>query len=144
MKSPKRPARQPSDDTPVSVELAGLVDRATQRAPEATVVNRQASLSASDSSPLMSVQAELLQPEESSADLGPGEVIGEYRLIEPIGRGGFAHVYRAKHLVFGEDFAVIYGDFPDQRSALQSLAGLPDWITASRPLPRQVHSLRPP
>ena len=103
---PKRPARQPSDDTPVSVELAGFADRATQRAPEATVVNRQASLSSSDSSPLMSVQAELVQPEESSADLGPGDVIGEYRLIELIGRGGFAHVYRAKHLVFGEDFAV--------------------------------------
>lgn len=102
---PRRAPHPGNDDTPVSVELAGFADRATQRAPEATVVNRQ-SLSSSESSPLMSVQAELVAPEESSADLGPGEVIGEYRLIEPIGRGGFAHVYRAKHLVFGEDFAV--------------------------------------
>lgn len=52
-------------------------------------------------------------------------------------------IYRTD-AVGGPQIAVIYGDFPDQRSALQSLAGLPDWITASRPLPRQVHSLRPP
>jgi MSHA biogenesis protein MshM len=40
--------------------------------------------------------------------------------------------------------AVIYGDFADQRSALQALAALPDWITRSQPIARQVRSLRPP
>lgn len=44
----------------------------------------------------------------------------------------------------GSQLAVIYGDFPDQRSALQSLAGLPDWIASARPIPRQVRSLRQP
>ncbi len=52
-------------------------------------------------------------------------------------------IYRAD-TAGGPQIAVIYGDFPDQRSALQSLAELPDWIAASRPLPRQVRSLRQP
>lgn len=52
-------------------------------------------------------------------------------------------IYRAD-TAGGPQIAVIYGDFPDQRSALQSLAELPDWIAASRPLPRQVRSLRHP
>lgn len=42
----------------------------------------------------------------------------------------------------GSQIAVIYGDFPDQRSALQAIAALPDWIAASRPLARSVRSLR--
>ena len=44
----------------------------------------------------------------------------------------------------GPQLAVIYGDFPDQRSALQSLGAMPDWIRSTRPIARQVRSLRQP
>ncbi|MFH1815297.1 MAG: AAA family ATPase [Pseudomonadota bacterium] len=44
----------------------------------------------------------------------------------------------------GTKLAVIYGDFPDQRSAQQALATLPDWIATARPIARQVRSLRQP
>ena len=33
-------------------------------------------------------------------------VIGEYQVLEMIGKGGFARVYRAKHLVFQSEFAL--------------------------------------
>lgn len=42
----------------------------------------------------------------------------------------------------GSQIAVIYGDFPDQRSAQQAIGALPDWIAASRPMARSVRSLR--
>ena len=44
----------------------------------------------------------------------------------------------------GTKLAVIYGDFPDQRTAQQALATLPDWIATARPIARQVRSLRQP
>ncbi|AOF83443.1 ATPase associated with various cellular activities family protein [Methyloversatilis sp. RAC08] len=44
----------------------------------------------------------------------------------------------------GTKLAVIYGDFPDQRSAQQALATLPDWIATARPIARPVRSLRQP
>ncbi|MDP3874618.1 MAG: AAA family ATPase [Methyloversatilis sp.] len=44
----------------------------------------------------------------------------------------------------GTQLAVIYGDFPDQRTAQQALATLPDWIATARPIARQVRSLRQP
>jgi len=44
----------------------------------------------------------------------------------------------------GTKLAVIYGDFPDQRSAQQALATLPDWIASARPIARPVRSLRQP
>ncbi|WP_439535106.1 AAA family ATPase [Methyloversatilis sp.] len=44
----------------------------------------------------------------------------------------------------GTQLAVIYGDFPDQRSAQQALATLPDWIATARPIARPVRSLRQP
>jgi type II secretory pathway predicted ATPase ExeA len=52
-------------------------------------------------------------------------------------------LYRAETAA-GPQLAVIYGDFPDQRSARQSLAALPDWIRSTRPIVRQVRSLRQP
>jgi type II secretory pathway predicted ATPase ExeA len=92
-----------------------------------------------------------------------GSAPGEHWFIQlmsaPAAQGGYVHNYlqRARRSLDpeqlriyrtdaagGPQIAVIYGDFPDQRSALQSLAGLPDWIAASRPLPRQVRSLRQP
>ncbi|WP_306441157.1 AAA family ATPase [Methyloversatilis sp. XJ19-13] len=44
----------------------------------------------------------------------------------------------------GTKLAVIYGDFPDQRTAQQALATLPDWIATARPIARPVSSLRQP
>ena len=44
----------------------------------------------------------------------------------------------------GTKLAVIYGDFPDQRTAQQALATLPDWIATARPIARPVRSLRQP
>lgn len=35
-----------------------------------------------------------------------GAVVGEYQILELIGKGGFARVYRAKHLVVGREFAL--------------------------------------
>jgi serine/threonine protein kinase len=35
-----------------------------------------------------------------------GTVVGEYQILELIGKGGFARVYRAKHLVVGREFAL--------------------------------------
>jgi len=52
-------------------------------------------------------------------------------------------LYRAE-TASGTQLAVIYGEFPDQRSALQSLAALPDWIRSTRPIARQIRSLRQP
>lgn len=42
----------------------------------------------------------------------------------------------------GAQIAVIYGDFADQRSAQQAAGTLPEWIASSRPLARQLRSLR--
>ncbi len=44
----------------------------------------------------------------------------------------------------GLQLAVIYGDYPDQRSVQKSLAALPDWIASTRPIARQIRSLREP
>lgn len=44
----------------------------------------------------------------------------------------------------GTKLAVICGDFPDQRSAQQALAALPDWIAGARPIARPGRSLRQP
>ncbi|MBP6095258.1 MAG: AAA family ATPase [Methyloversatilis sp.] len=56
---------------------------------------------------------------------------------------GQLRLYRAETAA-GHQLAVIYGDFPDQRSALQSLVAMPDWIRSTRPIARQVRSLRQP
>jgi MSHA biogenesis protein MshM len=56
---------------------------------------------------------------------------------------GQLRLYRAETAA-GPQLAVIYGDFPDQRSALQSLGAMPDWIRSTRPIARQVRSLREP
>lgn len=51
-----------------------------------------------------------LVPEETFAavdkDLRPGDVVGEYRIEEKIGEGGFGAVYRAMHPVIGKSAAV--------------------------------------
>ncbi|MFZ5455936.1 MAG: hypothetical protein ACOY9I_09815 [Pseudomonadota bacterium] len=38
--------------------------------------------------------------------------------------------------------AVIYGDFADLRSAQQAVDAMPDWIRGTRPVVRQLRSLR--
>ena len=51
-----------------------------------------------------------LVPEETFAhvdkDLAPGELVGEYRIEDKIGEGGFGAVYRAVHPLIGKHAAV--------------------------------------
>ena len=44
--------------------------------------------------------------QESSGDLMPGAVLGRYRLLEPLGTGGLAVVYRARHETLGSEHAL--------------------------------------
>ncbi|MFO0724132.1 MAG: serine/threonine-protein kinase [Myxococcota bacterium] len=108
--APRIRARSPSDATPVNARALGFDDDTPPpRATEPTVVNRHDSAVSASSEPQSVPPDEVMALDPSSSgqgDLPSGTVIGEYRLLETIGKGGFAHVYRAKHLVFGEEFAI--------------------------------------
>ena len=53
---------------------------------------------------------ERLLPDEAckgfDEDLAPGTVVGEYRIEEKIGEGGFGRVFRATHPVIGKQAAI--------------------------------------
>lgn len=77
-----------------------------------------------------------------SVPAGKGPYVLDYvrrasRAVEP----ALLRAYRTETPA-GSQIAVIYGDFPDQRSAQQAIGALPDWIAASRPMARSVRSLR--
>lgn len=65
-----------------------------------------------------------------------GAIIGSYRLIEPIGRGGMGEVYRAEHVRLGSQAAI--------KMLLRGLAGQPEFLARFDQEARSTASLQHP
>lgn len=146
------PPAVPADE-PAVLPVAALPDTIASAAPAAapepaaeppTPADDLTSLLASSKSWTTSAPDDRWFIQLMSAPVAEGEQVERYvRRARRTLDAQQLRAYRAD-TAGGTQLAVIYGDFPDQRTAQQALATLPDWIATARPIARPVRSLRQP